>query len=305
MTQQCVPRYVIGEPGRAAALVVPRPSADLWGRKDTVLDGFQVDSPNGAALAYVRAASVRGLSHRAYAKVRQDAYGVRVTGDGRYLVVAVADGLSAGALSHVAADTAVNRGIRRLNALLTGADQAAVEWAPFFRDLAADVERDCRDDLFDRGVADANSRTLPEIAATMATTVSFAVLDLIPFDSGHRVVMGTVGDTSVWVLGDGGWQPTQPVKNDGADLHSSATHALPLPAEPVRAAGWVRPGEALVVMTDGVGDPLGHGTGEVGARLAQLWRTPPHELEFTAQVGFARKTYDDDRTVVAVWPARG
>ncbi|MBM7769885.1 serine/threonine protein phosphatase PrpC [Actinokineospora baliensis] len=245
------------------------------------------------------------MSHRAYAKVRQDAYGVRVTGDGRYLIVAVADGLSSGALSHVAAEAAVNRGIRRLGAVLAGAQRAFVDWTAFFRVLSSDVEQDCRADLLDRGVVDAGARPLADVAATMATTASFAVLDLVPAEDGHRMVTGTIGDTSVWVLGaDGGWLPTQPVKNDGAELHSSATRALPLPAEPVLSSGSVRPGEALVVMTDGVGDPLGHGTGEVGTTLARLWRTPPHELDFAAQVGFARKTYDDDRTVVALWPAR-
>jgi hypothetical protein len=64
----------------------------------------------------------------------------------------------------------------------------------------------------------------------------------------------------------------------------------------------VRPGEVLVLMSDGVGDPLVDGAGEVGRVLSGAWRRPPRDVDFAAQVGFAKRTYDDDRTVVAVGP---
>jgi hypothetical protein len=294
--------YVIGEPGRAPGLVVPRVKARLWNRKDTEVDGFRVDGPVAGTAVQVRAASVRGLSHRAYGKVRQDAYGVRVTEDGRHLIVAVADGLSSGELSHVAAEAVVWEGVSLLSAHLADG-RREVDWGRFCAELVGAVERNCREDLRARGHADAATRPLPEVAALMAATASFAVLDMVPVDGAHPVTTGSIGDTSIWVLErEGRWRPTQPVKNDGAELHSSATKAVPLSADPLVATARVGPGNALLVMTDGVGDPLGHGTGEVGKRLGELWRTPPHELDFAAQVGFARKTYDDDRTVVALWP---
>jgi hypothetical protein len=56
-------------------------------------------------------------------------------------------------------------------------------------------------------------------------------------------------------------------------------------------------------MTDGIGDPLAAGTGEVGRFLTGVWSTPPASgLEFAAHVGFARRSFDDDRTAVAFWP---
>ena len=36
--------------------------------------------------------------------------------------------------------------------------------------------------------------------------------------------------------------------------------------------------------------------------LAAWWARPPDPLTFAAQVGFARKTHVDDRTVVGIWP---
>ena len=85
-------------------------------------------------------------------------------------------------------------------------------------------------------------------------------------------------------------------------IATSAVHALPLipsePDSPMRVV--VGPEDALVLVSDGIGDPLGDGTGEVGAFLASVWSRPPAALDFAAQVGFARKSYDDDRTAVAL-----
>ena len=65
------------------------------------------------------------------------------------------------------------------------------------------------------------------------------------------------------------------------------------------------PDDVLVLMTDGIGDPLRDGAGQVGrlpgGHVGDARRSP---LEFAAQVDFTRKSHDDDRTAVAVWPAR-
>jgi hypothetical protein len=114
-----------------------------------------------------------------------------------------------------------------------------------------------------------------------------------------------VGDTSAWVLRSGAtWEPLQAVKNAGAAIASAAVTALPAVAGHAGTPTFtrVRSGDALVLMTDGVGDPLGDGTGDVGQFLASVWSSPPTDLQFAAQVGFARKSFDDDRTAVALWP---
>ena len=49
---------------------------------------------------------------------------------------------------------------------------------------------------------------------------------------------------------------------------------------------------------------LGRGDGPVGSFLAQMWKTPPDMLSFGGQVGFARRSFDDDRTVVGVWTSK-
>jgi hypothetical protein len=296
--------YAVGDPGRAPAGVVP--VADLaWPeRRDTVVDGFSLTGPEGDEIVRVRAASVRGLSHRWSGQVRQDDYGWRVTKDGRYLVVCVADGVSAGPLSHVAAARAALSGTHFLCHLLLEHDPASLPWDRLLADVAHDiVENGAR--MLWADVGDPAEIPVRAVAEQMATTALFAIFDLRAVDGVHDVTLVPVGDSSAWVLtADGEWTPRQPVKNAGAEVHSSAVFALPMtptrPVVPIRTC--VRAGEVLVLMTDGVGDPLGGGGGEVGRFLADAWRRPPADLEFAAQVGFVRKTFDDDRTAFAVWP---
>jgi hypothetical protein len=58
----------------------------------------------------------------------------------------------------------------------------------------------------------------------------------------------------------------------------------------------------VLVATDGVLDALGRGKGSVGEFIRELCRDPsisPHD--FAAAVDFSRETFDDDRTLVAIW----
>jgi serine/threonine protein phosphatase PrpC len=298
--------FSVGDPGRAAARTVPIPDEAAWDRRDTVLDGVALFDGARKRVGEVRAASVRGLAHRAYGTVRQDEYSFRRTPDGRYLVLAVADGVSSGKHSHRAAIIAARRGTEVLARLLASTGPAALRWADFIRHVANGVEQRGRHLLAGQGVPDVEGVPVREIADLLATTVLYAVVDLAPVGGAHEVHVVSVGDSSAWVLRAGGrWEPQHAVKNDGAVLHSSSVHALPLLSgtEPAPARTTVAPGEALVLMSDGIGDPLADGTGDVGRFLTGVWSTPPASgLEFAAQVGFARRSFDDDRTAVAFWP---
>jgi hypothetical protein len=61
-------------------------------------------------------------------------------------------------------------------------------------------------------------------------------------------------------------------------------------------------GSVLIVCTDGLALPLGDGNGEVGRMLIRELATPPEIVDFARLLDFSRSTYDDDRTLVAVWP---
>jgi serine/threonine protein phosphatase PrpC len=291
--------FSVGDPGRAPGQVVPLPDLGYPHRPDTVVDGFSIVDENRAEVMRVRAAGLRGLAHRYYGRVRQDEYAWRTTVDGHYLVICVADGVSAGEFSHIAAERAASTGTALLCALLADTPPDRLLWDQVLDMVAQDIT--------EAGLSLLRQRDLTrrELAEHMATTVLYAIVDLTANDAAHEVILLNVGDTSAWVLlEDGLWWPQQPIKNEDEELYSPSVQALPLvpetPAIAVRTC--VRPGQALVLMTDGVGDPLGDGTGEVGRFLAEAWREPPADLEFAAQAGFSRKSFDDDRTVVALWP---
>jgi serine/threonine protein phosphatase PrpC len=290
--------YSVGDPGRAAAEVVSVPDPENWYRRDTVVDGFAV-CRQGRPVVELRAAGLRGLSHRAYGRTRQDEYAYQVTADGRYLVMCVADGLSSGSWSHYAAEVAARTGVTLLVNELERTLPADLDWDRLVGEVAGHIVTFAR-----RRLPDGEGMAVSEVVGRMATTATYAVVDLTEEVLDVHVV--SVGDSSAWVLGESGWQPMAEVKNADADVHSSAVCALPMvPALPIpRRHARVAPGDVLVLMTDGVGDPLYTGTGEVGRFLAEAWRTPPTDLAFAAQVGFHKRTYDDDRAVVAVWPLR-
>ncbi len=260
---------------------------------DTVMDAGVYGSLT------VRAASVRGASHRYEGTPRQDDFCLAVSPDGRWFVVVVADGVSAGARSHVAARLIVRSGARMVADQLATADPAALAWDEIVGRLAGQVLLQARRDTGD------DTLEARDAARLMASTVVFAAVPTVPDASGvRRMAALAVGDTSAWVLRQGGgWENLTGVKNAGEAVASSATIALPLlPGGPlVPVATDLLPGDAAVVVTDGVGDALGDGTGEVGAALAGLWRLPPSRHQFTAHVDFARRSHADDRTAVAVW----
>lgn len=296
--------YVVGDPGRAAGRVVAAPDVSQWHQPDTVLDGVTVPGPAGSPAVHVRAASVRGLSHRHYGRVRQDEYAFRLDDRARYLVACVADGVSSGSRSHLAAGWAARRGTDLLCERLTCEEPSGIAWGDFVREVADLITRSGRAYLGGCGIEGWEDFGPWEVAEHLATTATYAVVDLAASPEALPVHVFGVGDSSAWLLAGGRWRPLQAVKNMGETIYSSVVTALPTmpPVLPEAVRTTVAAGEALVLMSDGVGDPLDDGTGEVGEFLAARWRTPPADLDFAAQVSFQRRSYDDDRTALALWP---
>ena len=90
-------------------------------------------------------------------------------------------------------------------------------------------------------------------------------------------------------------------------IASSAVVGLPrVPTEVIPAVVDVGDGDVLLIGTDGIGDPLGTGHGGVGNLLREVLTGPsvPSLIEFAHAVDFSREAFDDDRTLVAVWPRK-
>ena len=92
-----------------------------------------------------------------------------------------------------------------------------------------------------------------------------------------------------------------------AGVASSAVVGLPrLPAETIPMIVDIADDDVLLIATDGIGDPLGSGQGGVGNLFRDVLTRPsaPSLIEFAHAVDFSRETFDDDRTLVAVWPRK-
>lgn len=298
-------RQPLVRPAAAARFKTPPP--------DNVIDGVEV-----GCLTF-RAASVRGISHQERGEPRQDAYAVRYTQDQRWLVGCIADGVSEGQRSHEAAAEVVEKLTGILVTFLTknpsldwpalvdalplaegvdAANTAIVERArehlrrAYRRQGAEDKVRD-----LEGGLPFAHARTVMS-----ATALVFVIATAQSPEGGHRAVLANLaGDSSAFLLHEDTWVALTAIKNDGKDIFSGSVRPLPDRVE-VRTQTFTLPvGEAFVVMTDGLGDPLGAGKGTVGAFLRQKWRTPPDVLAFAQHLAFYKRTFTDDRTAVMVW----
>ncbi|MGW4243819.1 protein phosphatase 2C domain-containing protein [Nocardia sp. NPDC004722] len=263
-------------------------------RPDTVIDGWSADGFT------VRAASLRGHLHRFNGAPRQDDLAIALPDGHLRLIVTVADGVAAATQSHIGSTTAVRYASQWLeaeNASVLG----DIAWRSLFENTAWKLNE----------VA-ATTLAMPEVdparaELALATTLTCAVFELNN-DGTLTAAIAGVGDSGAWLLSDGVFTRVWGGKEaTEAGLTSSAVSGLPqVPHEVDPAEVIVWPGEVLLIGTDGFGDPLGGGTGSVGALFRDAFTgRVPAPIEFAHLLDFSRETFDDDRTLVAVWPAAG
>jgi serine/threonine protein phosphatase PrpC len=274
----------IGEPAPA---IEPRlPDIDPY-RPDTIADG-------GSAFGLtVRAASVRGLHKRFVGGPRQDDLCLRLHSGSETVIAAVADGVSGAARSDLGAALAVRYATaavaRQLDAHPSADD---LDWVNVFEQAAwALVSEERR----------AGSGVGP---GSLATTLLVAVASVT--DSGAVAVrVAAVGDSPAFRLHSRHYDPIvgQPVHED--ELIGGGVQALPRDAGAAAVGDCtLEPGDVLLLCTDGLALPLAGGTGELGRAFARELATPPDVVDFARLLDFSRSTYDDDRTLVAVWAPR-
>jgi serine/threonine protein phosphatase PrpC len=234
----------------------------------------------------VRGASVRGHSHRWEGSVRQDQLAVGEIDD--LLVCAVADGLGSQSESHVGAALAA---------------RFVAAW-PEVGDLLSPrvTEFDCRE-ISAALEAEAGTRGVDPV--TVSSTLTFAVIQRDPVidDDGIArwpVAVAQIGDSPAYLLRNGEWLA---VSGNGSAADAGLTNVVdPLPRHS-RATVWhlaVESGDVLALTTDGVGNLL-EDVPEFAEALSRRWEeAPPSPSELLYYLDAAVKTYDDDRTLLAV-----
>jgi hypothetical protein len=264
----------IGEPGRAAVETPDGPPPATVGPPDIELSAATLPGMQ------IRAASSRGIQHRVGQTLRQDAFALGQAAGG-VAVAVVCDGVGSLDRSDYAAGLASQR--------LAEYGATGMLWPDAF--AAANEE-----------LAKVAAEWEATGAGAMATP---AVAISVSWWAGMWIgEVAWVGDSPLWHLGDDlVWRPVTPAADTdgGQGFHSSGVRPMPTADGSCSWCAFRISGGALFAMTDGVGNPLAW-SAEVRDTLAHWWARPPDPLVFAAQVGFARKSHIDDRTVVGIWP---
>jgi serine/threonine protein phosphatase PrpC len=285
------------EDGRWAPIVVdvpiynfePKPPAVGPYRPDTFLDGWSTEDFT------VRVASVRGYSHRYNGTPRQDEASVAIHLPSRAFIFAVADGVSSASQSHLGSATACRVAVDVLAWQLESGYQV-IDWNKV-------VEATARELVRIAGRILRQEHPEPTAAEEIVATTLIAGC-VIPSQSGApEASMIQIGDSGAWVLQEGRYHSILRQKSDPREpLISSAVSALPRIPSPITPIEFqLSPDSVLLVGSDGFGDPLGDGEGHVGRLFAEHLKTPPPPRALAHLLDFSRETFDDDRTLVALW----
>ncbi|WP_344520305.1 protein phosphatase 2C domain-containing protein [Streptomyces rectiviolaceus] len=292
---------------------------------DTVLDGARYGTST------LRAVSVRGDSARYRGEPRRDSlltarFG---TGESALILVAMATGARATPGAHRAAAEAcawIGRAVGRSHQRLSEDIRAARRG-----DLKSGLHR-----LTDRslGKLRAHAADLGVEPEEYAASLRCLLLPADP-ECRTRVFFG-VGGGGLFRLRDGAWQDIEPRVSDPAGdagppvvgfgsvppetpdgdrltmdmgIITPPSPYEPAPEPPHREpfrfrASVARPGDALVLCSGGLAEPL-RGEPEFAAHLTQRWAKsgPPGLATFLADIQVRVKGYADDRTAAAVWEA--
>jgi serine/threonine protein phosphatase PrpC len=289
-----VPQIVVGSPSPSV-----EPSAigaayrSFPFRPDVVIDGWSTDAIT------VRGVSQRGHLHRYNGAPRQDDFALHDLPDGRVIVL-VADGVSQAPQSHFGASTAIRTAAEWLGSNL-GDDLAATDWLALLKNAAWALNERAQALL---GLDEPDPVRAEEV---LATTLVCAVIEPFGADALRAYLVGA-GDSVAWLLSAGEFVEILAGKTvSDAGIASSAVVGLPRVPTEVKPVGVdIAAGEVLLIATDGIGDPLGTGHGGVGNLFREVLTGPsvPSLIEFAHAVDFSREAFDDDRTLVAVWPRK-
>ncbi|MGW2545921.1 protein phosphatase 2C domain-containing protein [Kitasatospora sp. NPDC001574] len=279
---------------RPGPVFEPGPPKGPYPRADTECDGWSTGH------VQLRMASVRGAAHRYYGKPRQDSAAATVHAPSGTVVFAVADGVSAAQAPELGSARACEAAVRAVVERLE-AGESAIGWAAVLR-RAADALTEQAASLL--GVQQPDPGTVEKL---LATTLVVGTARSGP--TGLDLALSRVGDSQAWLLDlrRASYQALFVSKTaPDAVLVSGAVVPLPRCPEPVETAvGRLAAGQVLLVGTDGFGDPLGDGDGLVGALFARQLATPPSAVWLAHVLDFSRETFDDDRTLLAIWPVAG
>jgi hypothetical protein len=267
----------------------------------------------------VAAGSLRGAAHFESAEARQDSYALGSSKGEDWLIVALADGVSSGKFSHLAAVTACLHGVAGAKELLPASSSTpystdmlqSLDWSKLSEDIRSAILAQARKVLggviksADGQPADPESVPPETYARAMSTTFEVSVVACRPDTEGRHAFVRVVfaGDGTGLILDpERGWKVISLGKHVNPHIATNSVVPLPIdPGPPSITSGYMSRGQALLITTDGIGDFIADGSTAVGGYLHDRWSTPKGLNEYVNTLSFVTQQADDDRTAVVVW----
>lgn len=287
--------------GPGATSVMPERRPVAVQEASTAGPAFALDTLecSGLTLAF---ASIRGLGHEDFGRPRQDY--AAIAQEGRYLIAAMADGVSEARFSHVGASVACRAAMAAVQGQLERqVPLDDIDWRGVTEEVRTMLRRRARVMLGRDDEADTDDR---ECALLLGTTAEVLVVDAEA--SEPEFVRATLaGDGYAFVLDtERGLRPLGSTKSeDEAGLLSS--EVTPLPAQPGEGYPIVSRGtlhretQAVLVTTDGIGDDMADGDSPIAGYLWERLRRPVPPYELLRVVSYLRRQSNDDRTAMLLW----
>jgi serine/threonine protein phosphatase PrpC len=269
-------------------------------RPDTVVDGGVVYGLT------VRAASVRGRSKRFHGRPREDDFCLGASDAREALIVAVADGLGSASRAALGAALAVRHAVEEIESQLAHAEpqELRLDWRQVFNRAASALVLEHRRQNGVDGDEPPQEEESRAVSRDLGSTLTVAVVQARQ-GGGAIVRAAATGDSPIYLLQGADYRHLAGSRQSDGEFASSSVIALPYLPEPETCETEMAASDVLLICTDGFSEPLGDGRGEVGRLFAAELRSPPPLVSWSYLVDFAKASYDDDRTLVAVWPSHG
>ena len=303
-------RLVIGE-NIGAVNEIPRiakqPNKNSH-RSDWISDIAQLDDTK------IMATSMRGSLHYGFETVRQDTYAIGSESDqsgDKWLIVAIADGVSASPRAHAIADYMVRQTVLVVaDALQTGKMIFKKEyWENISKKLVEISVEYCKTATRGRiqlnQNIDVDTIDIDTFAREWAATLEYIVIQTkktLGSQTRKFVHISVAGDGSAYILNENkGWYIVKSGKQRNSEILSNAVSPLPLTPKAYSIKfGELSLDDCLVMVTDGLGDFIGSGNTPIGGFFQKAFPKCESLIQFLHYSSVALRQADDDRTIILI-----
>jgi serine/threonine protein phosphatase PrpC len=203
--------------------------------------------------------------------------------------------------SSLGAALAVRHAVEAVEQQLVDRAPAEIDWTAVFNRAAAALLVEHRRGTDESATDPPDNVETRAVSRELGTTLTVAIVEARG-DRQMDVNVAAIGDSPALRLAEGTYELLVGERETDESFSTSAVIALPYLPAPESRNARLMPDEVLLVCTDGFSEPLSGGNSDVGRMFARELAVPPPLCSWSYLVDFAKATYDDDRTLVAIWP---